>query len=154
HSPACHFTLAGGPESFTRPIAALDPVASDFTGPSAGAAERRNAAVIGKHHGGHRLEEAHPPLAAVAAPMPAGAAAASPDAIRVEAYGKAPLEHFGIGEPRIRHVRLDHARAVEVRPRAGTAGDRLVVLVALVAEGEIVHRALRGGERAQRAVER
>ena len=86
--------------------------------------------------------------------MPAGAAAASPDAIRVEAYGKAPLEHFGIGEPRIRHVRLDHARAVEVRPRAGTAGDRLVVLVALVAEGEIVHRALRGGERAQRAVER
>jgi hypothetical protein len=43
--------------------------------------------------------------------------------------------------------------AVETRPRAGAAADRFVVLMAVVAEGEVVHRALGGGHHAERAVE-
>ena len=37
---------------------------------------------------------------------------------------------------------LDHAGAVEFRAGAGTAGDGFVVLVAGIAEGEVVHGAL------------
>ena len=49
---------------------------------------------------------------------------------------------------------LHDRRAVKARPRAGAARDRLVVLVGLVAEGEVVHRALAGCHEAQRAVQR
>ena len=43
--------------------------------------------------------------------------------------------------------------AVESRPRAGAAADRFVVLMLVVAESEVVHRALGGGHRSQRAVQ-
>src|SRR5487761_1874345 len=61
-----------------------------------------------------------------------------------EQYRKAPLQHFGIGEPGVGHVRVDRRRAVEARTGAGSAADGLVILVARVTEGEVVHRALRG----------
>jgi hypothetical protein len=51
-------------------------------------------------------------------------------------------------------MRLHTARAVVARPGAGAAGDRLVILIALVTESEVVHRALRGCLQAERAVER
>ncbi len=91
---------------------------------------------------------------AVAAAMPPAPPLPLPDRERLEPHRKAPFEHLGIGEPRIGHVRLHDARAVEVRTGAGAARDRLVVLVRVVAEREVVHRPLRGRQHAERAVQR
>ena len=49
---------------------------------------------------------------------------------------------------------LHGARSVEVRSRTRSPRDRLVVLIRLVAEREVVHRPLRCREHAERAVER
>src|SRR3546814_4512168 len=61
----------------------------------------------------------------------------------------AGFHDFGIGQPAVGHVRLDHTGAVEAGTRARAAGDRLIILAGVIAEGEIVHRALRGGHRAE-----
>jgi hypothetical protein len=45
-------------------------------------------------------------------------------------------------------VGLDRARSVEIGARACAARDRLIILIARIAEGEIVHRALARRERA------
>ncbi|MNC28716.1 hypothetical protein D3C75_769370 [compost metagenome] len=49
---------------------------------------------------------------------------------------------------------LDGGGPVETRPCAGPTGDGFIILTRLVAEGEIVHRSLAGGQDAQRAVKR
>ena len=51
-------------------------------------------------------------------------------------------------------MRVHGARAVEAGARAGAAAQRLVVLVARVAEREVVHRALRAGARVERGEQR
>ena len=79
----------------------------------------------------------------VPAALAAAAARAVPDPEAFEPHREAPLEHLGIGQPGVRHVRLHHVGAVEVRAGAGAPCDGLIVLVALVAEGEVVHGALR-----------
>ncbi len=104
-------------------------------------------AVIGSRNRTRRTPPSPPRCAA-------GAAAAAADRERLEAHRKAPLEHLRIGQPRIGHVRLHRARAVEIGTGARAARDRLVVLVPGVAEREVVHRALRGREHAERAVQR
>ena len=76
------------------------------------------------------------------------AAAARANRKTVEQHRETPLQHFGIGQARVRHVRLYHARAVKARPRARAAGDGFVILMTLIAESEIVHRALRCAHRA------
>src|SRR5437773_2567905 len=54
----------------------------------------------------------------------------------------------------IARLHLPLARPVEVRARPRAAGDGLVVLVDIIAEGEIIHGALRGSQHTERAVER
>ena len=49
---------------------------------------------------------------------------------------------------------VDRGLSVEAVARAGAAADRFVILMACIAEGEIVHRALRGRQHAQRAEQR
>ena len=61
------------------------------------------------------------------------------------------LEHLGVGDARVGHVRVDARGAVEAGPRARAAADRLVVAEARVAEGHVVHRALARGGEAERA---
>ena len=61
------------------------------------------------------------------------------------------LEHLRVGEAGIGHVSVHGVGAGKSRTRRGARTDRLVVLVPGVAEIEIVHRALGGGEAAQRA---
>ena len=98
-------------------VGALDPVAAGRAGLAARDAERRHAPVVRQHHRGHGLEESHAPFDAVAAAMSARAARAAPDAEGLEPHRKAPLEHFGIREPRVGHVSLHGVGAVEVRAR-------------------------------------
>jgi len=98
--------------------------------------------VIGEDAGRHRLAEfdlAHEPVAATMSASPARAGAQREF---TQQHREARLEHLRVGEPRIGHVRLHAARAVVVGAGARAAGDGLVVLVAVVAEREVVHRSL------------
>ena len=86
----------------------------------------------------------------------------TPDRITLQAHRKAQLEHFRVSQARIGHMRLDHCRPVEaagemalrVESAAGAraARNRLVVLVALVAEGEIAHGVGPRSHDAERAI--
>jgi hypothetical protein len=51
-------------------------------------------------------------------------------------------------------VRLHHITTIEAGASTRAAGKRLVVLIARIAEGEIVHRAVARGHHAERADER
>ena len=145
-------------------IDALDPVHTDRAGLAAVDAERARDAAIRQDRRGHRLQKAHPPHAAVTPGVAPGAARAAPDRIAFKPHREAKFQHLGVGQARVRHMGLHHRRAaeaavraaagVEPQPGTGAAGNRFVVLMAGVAEGEIVHRALAGGHHAERAVER
>src|SRR4029078_9959081 len=50
-------------------------------------------------------------------------------------------------------MRLHRGRAIEAVAGRRARADRLVILISRVAEGEIVHRALRRAEHAERAIE-
>src|SRR5438105_8657744 len=152
HLVFLHLDLEGRTEVLARAVDALHPVAADLARRTACHAERRHAAVVGEHGSGHGFEKAYAPLAAVTAAISACAAAAAAHSEFFEAHRKTPLENLGIGEPRVGHVRLHHAGAVEIRTRTRATGNRLVILIGFVAEGEVVHAALRRGERAKGAV--
>src|SRR5438270_7592868 len=149
-----HLGLVERPELGVTSVGAQHVISSTLARFAAPHAVRRHEPVAGQDRRGHRLEEAHAPDGTVAAAPAAAAARAGSDFKALEAHRKAPLEHFRIGEPRVRHVRLHHIRAVVARTRARAAADRLVVLIAVVAVREIVHRALRRGHDLQRAIER
>src|ERR1700761_74471 len=91
-----------------------------------------------------------------AAPAPPGAraAAAVTDRVGLKADRVAPFEDFGVGEAGVRHLRLDHVGAVEALACSRAARDRLVVLVPIVAERHVVHRARAFGHGIQRGVDR
>ena len=84
--------------------------------------------------------------------MPSRAPGAVPDREGLEHDREAPLEDFRVGRPGVGHVGVHGAGAVEFRPGARAAADRLVVLVfGVVAEREIVHGALAGAHQPERA---
>ncbi len=86
--------------------------------------------------------------------MPTRAAAAATDREAFNDNREARLQHFRIGQPGVGHVGMHRVAAVVVRSRAAAAANGLVILVALIAEGEVVHRPLRRRLHAERAVER
>ena len=51
-------------------------------------------------------------------------------------------------------MRVDRIGAIETRTGPRSAANGFVVLPAVVAEGEIVHRSLRPGENPERAIQR
>src|SRR5690606_31945705 len=55
--------------------------------------------------------------------------------------GQSPLEHLGVGQARVGHVGLHDGGAGEAVAGPRSGGDGLVVLVAGVAEGDVVHGA-------------
>src|SRR6476620_4044769 len=71
--------------------------------------------------------------------FPAGSAT---DRELVEPDRQARFQYLRIGEAAVRHMSLYRAGSVVIGPGPGTTRDRLVILVALVSEGEIVHRSL------------
>jgi sterol desaturase/sphingolipid hydroxylase (fatty acid hydroxylase superfamily) len=115
---------------------------------------RRLGAVLAQDRQLERREEgdlADGPVAAAETSRPS----------RVGAYGEtlhahrvAVLQDLRIGDAGVGHVAVDGARAVEPRSGAAAAAHRLVVSEALVAERDVVHRALTTGDQAQRPEER
>src|SRR5918999_2933531 len=94
------------------------------------------------------------PRSALSAPPRAATARAGPDREALQQHREAPFQHFGVGEAGIGHVRVDATGAVETLARARAAADGFVILVRVIAEGEVVHRALRRTHHAERAVQR
>ena len=64
------------------------------------------------------------------------------------------FQNLRIGEARIGHMRVHRRHAVEIASRARAAADGFIILMARIAEGEIVHRALARGEHAQASEQR
>jgi len=88
-------------------------VAAEGAGGASLEAEGGDPAVAAERADRHRLQEPDPADSAVAAAPAANAAAAGPDRIGLEDDGIAPFEHLGVGEPGVRHLRLDHVGPVE-----------------------------------------
>src|SRR3954470_2564906 len=148
-----HLGLVERPQLFATSVRTLHVIFSRLAGFAARHAMRPHAPVAREDGRGHRLEKAHAPHGAVAAvPLPTAARAlAHREAL--EAHREAPLEHFRIGQAGICHMGLHDVRAIEARARTRAAADRFVVLIALVAEREVVHRALGGSHHCKRAIE-
>ena len=112
-------------------------------------------AAVRQDRRGHRLEEADAAHRAVAAALQRPA---PPEPRRISKpssrTGKRNSSTSGSVSRELVMWVCTTRGAVEAGAGAGAAADRLVVLVARVAEGEVVHRALRRRHRAERAVER
>src|ERR1700678_2193592 len=130
------------PEPFDAPVRPLDPILTRSTRAASAQAERAVAPAVAQDGRSHGFQESNPPNSAVAAPAAPDAARAGPNHVGVEPYGEPKLQYFRVGQPRIGHMRLDHAGAGEFGARAGTAGNGLVILILRVAESEIIHGAL------------
>ena len=110
--------------------------------------------MIGEQGCGERGTKLQPPHDAIAAAVPSGATRAAADRELPHQHRELALEDLRIGQARVGHVSLHGVAAVEVRPRAGAAGDGLVVLQVRIPEGQVVHGSLGSGENSQRCVQR
>ena len=122
------FGRAGG-QLVDVPVGAQEAVDAGRARLAAREPEGRDAPVVRENRDRHRraeLDRAHEAVAAAVSPAAAGAA---PVAELAHQHRVPALQHLGIGEARVRHVRLHARGAVEAGPRARAAGDRLVVLV-------------------------
>ena len=63
----------------------------------------------------------------------------------------AELQHFRIGQSRIGHMSMHSIGAVKTGPGRRTGADGFVILVSRISKVQIVHGALRRGERAERS---
>ena len=64
------------------------------------------------------------------------------------------FQYFRIGNTGIGHMGLHGIGAGKVRPGSRAAADGFVVLMLIVTKTQVIHGALRSGQRAERAVER
>src|SRR5262245_25999790 len=117
-------------------------ILADLAGFAAGESERLHVAVAGQDRALHPLEEpagAGKAVAGLPCPAPARTLA---DVKILEQHRIAELEHLRIGEARVGHVCVHGVGAVEAGAGGRAGADRLVVLMARVAEIEVVHGAL------------
>ena len=119
---------------------------------ASGHAERGHSAMRGQHVHRHRLAETNAPHDAVTPAVGTRTPRTTPDVEVLEVHGVTPLEDLGVGQARVRHMGVHRARALVARPSAGAATNGFVVLVALVAKSEVIHRALGSCHRSQRSV--
>jgi len=141
-SPGLHLYRGYVFEHLGATAGALDPVLTWRTRQAASHAEGRHLTTVRQNRCRHLLERTHATHGAVAAAMIAVAARSGADREVFESHRQAEFKHFRVGQARVGHVRLHDARAVEVRPGPRAASDRLIILVAVVTEGEVIHRAL------------
>src|SRR6185312_997025 len=131
---------------------AMDPPLALRAIEPAGQTKWGDAAVIGEQGPGEGREKLQPPDGTVTAAMRAGTPRAFTHRELAQPHRKFSLENLRVGQARIGHVGLDRVAAVEVRPRAGAACNGFVVLNALIAECQVVHRSLGGGQHPERTV--
>src|SRR6185437_11661624 len=94
----------------------------------------------------HGCSEADVTDDAVASVMAALASRAATDLEAFQKHREAPFQHFRIRQQAVGGMGLNRIRTVETGPGARAAANRLIVLVLAIAEGEVVHGPLRGGE--------
>src|ERR1051326_6495167 len=128
-------------EALHAAIAAPNPVLADLSWLAAGEPERPHPAMARQDGAIHFFQEPDGAAHAVArVPLPAPARS-RPHVEILEQHRIAELQHLGIGQARVGHVGVDRVGAVEARPRRGARADRLVILIFVVAEIEIVYGA-------------
>src|SRR5262249_59283990 len=108
-------------------------------------------AVAGQNRAIHLFQETDRPAHAVAGIPAAASARTWADVEILEQDRIAKLQHLRVGQPRVGHVGVHGIGAGKARARRRARAYRLVVLILGVAEIEVVHAALGGGERAERA---
>ena len=64
------------------------------------------------------------------------------------------IQHFRIGKARIRHMRVNGISSVKSVSGSGTSANGFIILQMVIAEGQIVHRALTRGHGTQCAKQR
>src|SRR5262245_1244552 len=106
HVTGVHLCFVRSAEVLDAAVDALDPVLAGRSRLTAGEPERRDLAMIREQHSSHRLQKPHAASRAVAAAMTPCSARAATDMEIIEPHWEAPLQHFGIGQARIRHVSL------------------------------------------------
>ena len=98
--------------------------------------------MVGQHRELHLLQEPDAAQGAVATPPASGPAAAAIHPEALQHHRIAPLQDLRIGQASIGHVGVHRGGAVVTGTGPRPAADRLVVLVAVVAEQDVVHRPL------------
>src|SRR6185437_1496945 len=130
HLAYLQFRLIAALQRLQPAIEPAHAIAAEFAEFAAIDAEARHAPPTAEDRQFHRLAEADAPQRTVAgAPKPLAAGAAA-DVEFLQHHGKAALQHFGVGQPRVRHMHMHAAGAIEPRPRRRAGADRLVILIA------------------------
>ena len=142
-SPASTLVSAQPGSDLDAAVVAADRVAATLASAPAHHAGIGDVAETAEDRGLHRPQETDAPQRAVARALLALAAGAAANVEILEHHRKAGFQHFGIGEARIGHVNVNGARAVKAGARRRAGADGLVILIGVVAEGEVVHRSLR-----------
>ena len=137
-------------ELFNAAVLPPHRIFADLTVAAAGKPERRHAAVAGQDGAFHFFQKADGADDAVAGVPLAAAAGAFADVEILEQDRIAEFQNFRIGQPRVGHVGVHGVGAGKAGTRRRAGADRLVILVARIAEIEIVHGALRRRHRAER----
>ena len=122
--------------SHPRAIRHLGPVLTNSPRRSAIDTKRRDLAVRTQRRHRHRLQKPQQSQRSVPTGPLANATGAFPHAKRFQPHRKPFLQNFGIGGPRICHMRLHCITAIKPRPRASPAGNRLIILKRLIAPDE------------------
>src|SRR4029079_10517734 len=138
----------GGVRAFQplhRAVVAANPVLADLAILATGHAERFDAAVPGQDGVFHFFQEPHGAAEAVAGVPLAFAARAFADVEVFQHHRIAELQNLRIGQPRVGHVGVHGVGAREARAGRRARADRLVILVRVVAEVDVVHGALGAG---------
>ena len=110
--------------------------------------------MIREHRGLNRCCKSEFSYRAIPAMPFAGTAGVLANGKRLNDDREILLEDFRIGHAGIGHVRVHGIGAVESRTCTGATADGFVVLHIVIAEREVIHRALRGGKGAQCAIQR
>src|ERR1035437_6657271 len=121
---------------------AVEQIATRCAGLSAGGAAGGVAAALGDQREGHlaqRLQLAHDAVAAAVRTRSAGAA---PQGVLQDAQREFALERLDRRVERVAHRHIHSRGSVAIRACALPAAERLVVGEGLIAEREVVHRAL------------
>src|SRR6266436_8512354 len=141
-SDVCSSDLGvGALQAFHATIAAAHPVLADLAWLAAGKSERPHAAVAGQDGAFHSFKKSDGAADAIAG-IPFSAPAGAGANMEILQHDRiAEFQHLRIGEARVRHVGVYRIGAGETRPRRRARTDRLIILVACIAEVEIVHGA-------------